>query len=49
MTEIAARLPELVELIAAGRVHVPYTAYPLSEVGAAWAANDGTRAVVVSG
>lgn len=47
LVEIMARLPEFADLIGAGRVHVPYTAYPLTEVAAAWAADDGTRAVVV--
>jgi len=47
VTEIVARLPEYLGMIADGRVHVPHTAYRLSEVGAAWSADDGTRAVVV--
>lgn len=47
VAEIMARLPEFMQQIATGGVHVPYTAYPLSRVGAAWAAADGTRAVVV--
>ena len=49
VTEILARLPEYLSMIADGRVQVPHTAYPLSEVGAAWCADDGTRSVVVPG
>lgn len=47
VAEIVARLPEFVKQIAAGAVHIPYTAYPLSRVAEAWAAQDGTRAVIV--
>lgn len=47
VAEILARLPEFIQQIATGAVDVAYTAYPLSRVGEAWAANDGTRAVVV--
>lgn len=49
VSEILARLPEFMRQIAAGDVHVPYTAYPLSRVADAWSADDGTRAVVVPG
>ena len=45
--EIISRLPEFLDQIAAGRVHVSYTAFPLSHVAEAWALDDGTRAVVV--
>lgn len=47
VAEIIARLPGFIDQIARGAVHVPYTAYPLSRVSEAWAADDGTRAVVV--
>jgi hypothetical protein len=43
------RLPQFAGMIVSGAVHVPYTAYPLSEVAAAWVADDGTRAVLVPG
>lgn len=44
---ILARLPQLVERLADGRISVPYQAFPLSEIGAAWTADQGRRAVVV--
>ena len=47
VAEIVTRLPQFMQQIATGAVHIPYTAYPLSQVGQAWAADDGTRAVVV--
>ena len=47
VTEILARLPGFLAQVAAGAVHLPYTAYPLSRIAEAWTAGDGTRAVVV--
>ena len=47
VAEILTRLPGFLEQVAAGTVHIPYTAYPLSRVAEAWSADDGTRAVVV--
>lgn len=49
VAEILRRLPAFMEQIAAGTVHVPYTAYPLSQVEDAWSAAGDTRAVVVPG
>ncbi len=49
LSEVMMRLPQFAGMIASGTVHVPYTAYPLSEVAAAWVADDGTRAVLVPG
>lgn len=47
LAEMLERLPEFIGQIATGAVHIPYSAYPLSEIDAAWAASDGSRAVVV--
>ena len=47
VAEIIGRLPEFLGQIAAGRVHVRYTRYPLSQIADAWSLADGTRAVVV--
>jgi len=49
--EIKARIPEYIQLIADGSVQVPYRTFPLSDIGAAWAASaeSGPRVVVVPG
>jgi NADPH:quinone reductase-like Zn-dependent oxidoreductase len=49
--EIKAQLPEYIQLIADGSVEVPYRTFPLSDIGAAWAASaeSGPRVVVVPG
>ncbi|MFT4087955.1 MAG: zinc-binding alcohol dehydrogenase family protein [Gordonia sp. (in: high G+C Gram-positive bacteria)] len=45
--QIMAAMPSFLAQIASGTVHVPYRAYPLSQVGEAWAADQTVRAVVV--
>lgn len=45
--QMIAELPNVMALIAAGTVQVPYTAYPLSRVGEAWTHTGRDRAVVV--
>ncbi len=47
--EIARQLPAYLELIADGSVDVPFRTFPLSDVGAAWAASadSGPRVVLV--
>ncbi|TYB66838.1 zinc-binding alcohol dehydrogenase family protein [Nonomuraea sp. PA05] len=45
--EMIAAFPELIARFADGTFDVPYTAYPLSRVGEAWAHQGRTRAVVV--
>jgi len=49
--EIKARIPAYIQLIADGSVQVPFRTFPLSEIGAAWAASaePGPRAVLVPG
>jgi NADPH:quinone reductase-like Zn-dependent oxidoreductase len=49
--EIKARIPEYIQLIADGSVQVPYRTFPLSDIGAAWAASaqSGPRVVVLPG
>ncbi|MEV1118808.1 zinc-binding dehydrogenase [Actinosynnema sp. NPDC049800] len=47
--EMSARAPEVMARFADGSLHVPYTAYPLSRVGDAWAHTGRSRAVVVPG
>ncbi|MEV8436051.1 zinc-binding alcohol dehydrogenase family protein [Actinosynnema sp. NPDC051121] len=42
-----AKAPEVMARFADGSLHVPYTAYPLSRVGEAWAHTGRSRAVVV--
>jgi len=42
-----AEAPELIARFADGSLQLPYTAYPLSRVGDAWAHQGSTRAVVV--
>ncbi|MFT4029271.1 MAG: zinc-binding alcohol dehydrogenase family protein [Protaetiibacter sp.] len=44
--QIMRELPVLMGHIAAGRVTVPVAAYPLHDIGAAWAHGPGERAVV---
>ena len=44
---MVAELPAVMALIADGTLQVPYTAYPLSRVGDAWAHIGRERAVVV--
>lgn len=45
---ILHHLPEFMACIDNETVTVPYTAYPLSRTADAWAADDRTRAVIVS-
>jgi NADPH:quinone reductase-like Zn-dependent oxidoreductase len=45
--QMIAELPEIMARFADGTFEVPYTAYPLSRVDAAWAHEGPTRAVVV--
>lgn len=40
-------LPRVMQLIADGTLHVPYTPYPLADVSRAWAHTGVGRAVVV--
>jgi NADPH:quinone reductase-like Zn-dependent oxidoreductase len=49
--QIKAQIPEYIQLIADGSVDVPYRTFPLSDIGAAWAASaqSGPRVVVVPG
>jgi NADPH:quinone reductase-like Zn-dependent oxidoreductase len=49
--EIKAQVPDYIGLIADGSVQVPYRTFPLSDIGAAWAASaqSGPRVVVVPG
>ncbi|MFD0474498.1 hypothetical protein ACFQ0B_44350 [Nonomuraea thailandensis] len=42
-----AELPEIIARFGDGTFDAPYTAYPLSRVGEAWAHQGHTRAVVV--
>ncbi|BCJ50321.1 NADPH:quinone reductase [Actinoplanes sp. NBRC 14428] len=42
-----AEIPDIIALIADGRLRAPYTAYPLSEIEKAWAHRGRDRAVVV--
>ncbi|MGV1003438.1 MAG: hypothetical protein ACOYEV_01475 [Candidatus Nanopelagicales bacterium] len=44
---LLAELPGLMELIANGRIAVPYASYPLEKVGAAWRHAGPERAVIV--
>jgi NADPH:quinone reductase-like Zn-dependent oxidoreductase len=46
-TRLIAALPEIIDRFADGTFDVPYTVYPLSRVGEAWAHQGRTRAVVV--
>jgi NADPH:quinone reductase-like Zn-dependent oxidoreductase len=48
-TEIKARIPEYIKLIADGSVDVPFRTFPLSRAGEAWAASTdpGPRVVLV--
>ena len=41
------RIPGLIGHIASGELTVPYTAYPLAEIGAAWTHDGASRAVVI--
>ncbi|GAA0349399.1 hypothetical protein NE235_36355 [Actinoallomurus spadix] len=45
--QMIAELPEVLARFAAGTFEAPYTAYPLSRVGEAWAHQGRTRAVIV--
>jgi NADPH:quinone reductase-like Zn-dependent oxidoreductase len=47
--QIKAGIPRYIELIADGSVQVPYRTFPLSDVGAAWAASaaSGPRTVLI--
>ncbi|MFE6920974.1 zinc-binding alcohol dehydrogenase family protein [Nocardia sp. NPDC057663] len=45
--QIIAELPEIVTRFGDGTFDAPYTAYPLSRVGEAWAHQGRTRAVVI--
>ncbi|GAA1655275.1 zinc-binding alcohol dehydrogenase family protein [Nonomuraea maheshkhaliensis] len=47
--EMIAEFPEMITRFADGTFDAPYTTYPLSRVGAAWAHQGRTRAVVVPG
>lgn len=49
--QIKAQIPEYIGLIGDGSVQVPYRTFPLSDIGAAWAASaqSGPRVVVVPG
>lgn len=44
---ILAELPRLLQLIADGRLAVPYTAFPMARVADAWAHRGPSRAVIV--
>ena len=48
-TEMIAEVPEIIARFADGTFDAPYTGYPLSRVGEAWAHQGRTRAVVVPG
>ena len=45
--EMLAEAPEIIARFADGSLHLPYTPYPLSRVGEAWAHTGRSRAVVV--
>lgn len=45
--EMLAEAPAVMARFADGSLHLPYTAFPLSRVGAAWAHSGRSRAVVV--
>ncbi|MZE80620.1 zinc-binding alcohol dehydrogenase family protein [Streptomyces sp. SID5475] len=45
--ETLGEVPEVIARIADGTLEVPYTAYPLSRAGEAWAHTGRTRAVIV--
>jgi NADPH:quinone reductase-like Zn-dependent oxidoreductase len=47
MAEMAAEFPELIARFADGTFDAPYTRYPLSRVGEAWAHAGRTRALIV--
>ena len=47
--ELMGRLPQFLAQIAAGRVHVPYVAYPLARAVEAWSAGGHPRVVLVPG
>jgi hypothetical protein len=42
-----AEAPEVMARFADGSLHLPYTAFPLSRVGEAWAHTGRSRVVVV--
>ena len=45
--EMLAEAPEVMARFADGSLHLPYTAFPLSRVGEAWAHTGRSRAVVI--
>ena len=50
-SELEAKIPGYIRLIADGSAQVPFRAFPLSDVSAAWTASaePGPRVVVVPG
>ncbi|MET8944720.1 zinc-binding alcohol dehydrogenase family protein [Streptomyces sp. NPDC004542] len=44
---LLTEIPRVIDAIAEGTLHAPYTAYPISRTGEAWAHSGPTRAVVV--